>query len=161
MPAPRSDPSQLSLEPRPDDDNTTPTPIHRDRPSLLDQLSIIDTEGWDGPAGTRLLQYLRTELVRPLTIHLGLRGSAASQAEATAWEAVWLEATNPSLRAADSPWGVLWRTARRAVLNEVVATRFASLDPSAQRHRVRVPILWEDLCWRRRTVDVDEGAGIQ
>ena len=38
MPAPRSDPSQLSLEPGPDDDNTTPTPIRRDRPSLLDQL---------------------------------------------------------------------------------------------------------------------------
>ena len=126
MPAPRPDPFQLSLQPGPDDDITTPTTIRRDRPSLLDQLRIIDTEGWDGPAGTRLLQYLRTELVRPLTIHLGLRGAAASQAEATAWEAVWLEATNPSLRTAQSPWGVLWRTARRAVLNEVVATRFAS-----------------------------------
>src|SRR5665647_3953471 len=102
MPAPRPDPSQLSLEPGagPDYDNTTATTIRRDRPSLLDHLGIIDTEGWDGPAGTRLLQYLRTELVRPLTIHLGLRGAAASQAEATAWEAVWLEATNPSLRAA-------------------------------------------------------------
>src|SRR5665647_3725254 len=51
MPAPRSDPFQLSLEPGagPDDDNTpTPTPIRRDRPSLLHQLSIIDAEGWDG-----------------------------------------------------------------------------------------------------------------
>src|SRR5450830_270456 len=126
MPAPRPDPFQLSLEPGPDDDNTTAPAIRRDRPSLLHQLRIIDAEGWDGPAGTRLLQYLRAELVRPLTIHLGLRGAAASQAEATAWEAVWLEATNPSLRTAQSPWGVLWRTARHAVLNEVVATRFAS-----------------------------------
>ena len=54
MPAPRPDPFQLSLEPGPDYDNTTtPTPIRRDRPSLLHQLSIIDVEGWDGPAGTR------------------------------------------------------------------------------------------------------------
>jgi len=152
MPAPRSDPSQLRLEPGPDDNTTTPTTIHRDRPSLLHQLSIIDVEGWDGPAGTRLLQYLRAELVRPLTIHLGLRGSAASQAEATAWEAVWLEATNPSLRAADSPWGVLWRTARRAVLNEVVATRFASsprqgwiLAAAARRGQEHPPISLEAL----------------
>ena len=129
MPAPRSDPFQLSLEPGPgpDDDITTPTTIRRDRPSLLHQLSIIDTEGWDGPAGTRLLQYLRTELVRPLTIHLGLRGAAASQAEATAWEAVWLEATNPSLRTAHSPWGVLWRTARRSP--------WKPLWPRVGRHR--------------------------
>jgi len=130
MPAPRPDPFQLSLEPGagPDDDNTTtPTTIRRDRPSLLDQLSIIDTEGWDGTAGTRLLQYLRTELVRPLTIHLGLRGSAASQGEATAWEAVWVEATNPSLRTAHSPWGVLWRTARRSP--------WKPLWPRVGRHR--------------------------
>ena len=56
MPAPRSDPFQLSLEPGagPDDDNTTTaTAIRRDRPSLLHQLRIIDTEGWDGPAGAR------------------------------------------------------------------------------------------------------------
>ena len=153
MPAPRSDPFQLSLEAEAGpDDNTTAPAIRRDRPSLLDQLSIIDTEGWDGPAGTRLLQYLRAELVRPLTIHLGLRGAAASQAEATAWEAVWLEATNPSLRAAQSPWGVLWRTARRAVLNEVVATRFASsprhgwiLAAAARRGQEHPPISLEAL----------------
>ena len=57
MPAPRPDPYQLTLQPGagPDDDNTTTTPttIRRDRPSLLDQLSIIDAEGWDGPAGAR------------------------------------------------------------------------------------------------------------
>ena len=165
MPAPRSDPFQLSLEPGPDDDITTATTIRRDRPSLLDQLSIIDAEGWDGPAGTRLLQYLRTELVRPLTIHLGLRGAAASQAEATAWEAVWLEATNPSLRAADSPWGVLWRTARRAVLNEVVATRFASsprqgwiLAAAARRGQEHPPISLEALVaegWETPSNDLD------
>ena len=44
MPAPRSDPFQLSLEPGPDDDNTTAPTIRRDRPSLLDQLSIIDAD---------------------------------------------------------------------------------------------------------------------
>jgi hypothetical protein len=170
MPAPRPDPFQLSLEPgpgpRPDYDiTTTPTPIRRDRPSLLHQLSIIDTEGWDGPAGTRLLQSLRTELVRPLTIHLGLRGAAASQAEATAWEAVWVEATNPSLRTAQSPWGVLWRTARRAVLNEVVATRFASsprhgwlLAAATRRGQEHPPISLEALVaegWETPSNDLD------
>ena len=88
MPAPRSNPFQLSQEPGADDDNTTPTPIRRDRPSLLDQLSIIDTEGWDGTAGTRLLQYLRAE---------------------------------------QSPWGVLWRTARRSP--------WKPLWPRVGRHR--------------------------
>ena len=55
MPAPRSDPFQLSLEPGAgtDYDNTTAPTIRRDRPSLLHQLSIIDAEGWDGPAGAR------------------------------------------------------------------------------------------------------------
>jgi hypothetical protein len=53
MPAPRSDPFQLSLQPGPDYENTTAPTIRRDRPSLLHQLSIIDAEEWDGPAGTR------------------------------------------------------------------------------------------------------------
>ena len=93
-----------------------PAPITHTRQSLLNALETIDSEGWDGPTGTTLLQSLRTEMVRPLAIDTGLRGAAASQAEATAWEAVWLAMTKPSLRTTGSPWGVLWQVARRAVL---------------------------------------------
>lgn len=100
--------------------------ITRDREALLDALTVIDTTGWDSPVGTALLQYIRTDLVRPLAIDLGVRGAAASQAEATAWEAVWVAMTKPSLRSAGSPWGVLWQVARRAVLGEIVAARFAT-----------------------------------
>src|SRR5665647_86828 len=54
-----------------------PVPITRTRQSLLNALETIDSEGWDGPTGTTLLQSLRTELVRPLAIDTGLRGRAA------------------------------------------------------------------------------------
>jgi hypothetical protein len=65
----------------------TPTPrITRDRQGLLDALTVIDSEGWEGTTATTLLEYVRTEIVRPLAIDVGLRGAAASQAEATGWE---------------------------------------------------------------------------
>ncbi|MGW6130778.1 hypothetical protein ACWFNE_12205 [Cellulomonas sp. NPDC055163] len=106
--------------------------ITRDRQGLLGALAAVDAEGWDSPAGTALLQYVRTQLVRPLAIDLGVRGAAASQAEATAWEAVWVAMTKPSLRSAGSPWGVLWQVARRAVLGEVVAAQFATNERRAR-----------------------------
>jgi hypothetical protein len=50
----------------------TPTPrIVRDRQGLLDALAVIDSEGWEGPTATALLEYVRTEIVRPLAIDLG------------------------------------------------------------------------------------------
>ena len=49
-----------------------PAPITRTRQSLLNALETIDSEGWDGPTGTTLLQSLRTEMVRPLAIDSGL-----------------------------------------------------------------------------------------
>src|SRR3954454_2452891 len=82
-------------------------PVVRDRHSLLRMLDAIDVEGWDGPTGTALLHYVRERIVRPLAISVGLRGAVASQAEATAWQGLWVELTKPSLRAATSPWGVL------------------------------------------------------
>lgn len=106
--------------------------ITRDRPGLLDALSTIDTEGWEGPTATTLLNYVRTDLVRPLTISAGLRGAAAAQAEATGWEAAWFVLAKPSLRTADSPWGVLWQAARRAVLGEIVSTRYATEERRAR-----------------------------
>jgi hypothetical protein len=118
---------------------TAPPRITRDRQGLLDALAAIDAEGWEGPTATALLRYVRAELVRPLAINTGLRGAAASQAEATGWEAVWLAMTKPSLRTAASPWGVLWQVARRAVLGEIVAAKYGteerrgrSLDAAAR-----------------------------
>jgi hypothetical protein len=105
----------------------TPTPrITRDRQGLLDLLTVIDSEGWEGSTATALLEYVRTEMVRPLAIDAGLRGTAASQAEATAWETVWLILTKPALRTASSPWGVIWQAARRAVLGEILAAKYAT-----------------------------------
>ena len=101
-------------------------PITRDPRGLLDALAVIDGEGWEGETATALLSYVRQELVRPLTIDIGLRGAAASQAEATAWEAVWLKLCDPHLRSSRSPWGVIWQTARRAVLGEILAARWGT-----------------------------------
>jgi len=124
-----------------------PEAIQRTREALLDLLDSIDQEGWEGPAGTDLLQYVRAEMIRPLAVAVGLRGAMASQAEATAWEAVWLALTKPSLRTAGTPWGVLWQTARRAVLSEIVAGQFATterrgweLAVAARKGEVRLPL---------------------
>ncbi|WP_315092725.1 hypothetical protein [uncultured Cellulomonas sp.] len=92
---------------------------------------MIDIEGWDGPTGTALLHYVRERIVRPLAISVGLRGAAASQAEATAWQALWVELTKPALRTATSPWGILGQVARRQLLGEIVAARFATNDRRA------------------------------
>ncbi len=98
----------------------------RDRQTLLRMLDAIEGEGWDGPTGTRLLTYLRERVVRPLAISVGLRGAAASQAEATAWQGVWVELSRPSIRHVTSPWGVIRQVARRQLLGEIVATRFGT-----------------------------------
>jgi len=100
--------------------------VERTKAVLLALLDSVDVEGWNGPTATALLSYLRTDLIRPLAVDVGLRGAAASQAEATAWEAVWLQLCAPSLRSAKSPWGVLWQTARRALLGEILAARWAT-----------------------------------
>lgn len=67
---------------------------------------------------------LLTQPVRPLVVDAGLRGAAASQAEAPGWQGVWVTLTPPALRSAGSPWGVIWKAARRAVQ----AVRLASVD---------------------------------
>jgi hypothetical protein len=59
----------------------TSTPVRsitRDRDTVLQLLDVIDTEGWDGPTGTRLLDYVRDTVVRPLVVDAGLRGAAPS-----------------------------------------------------------------------------------
>lgn len=89
--------------------------------ALLDQ---IDVDGWESPAGTTLLTYIRETLVRPLTVDLGMRGAASSQAEISAWEDVWEVLNGPALRKADSPWGLIWSVARHAILTEAVCARY-------------------------------------
>src|SRR4051812_39908122 len=96
--------------------HSAPLTITRDREGLLAALSVIDDEGWEGPTATALLMFVRLKIARPLVIDVGLRGLAASQAEASAWQAAWIAMTKPSLRRAVSPWGVLWRAAKRAAL---------------------------------------------
>ncbi|WP_421740714.1 hypothetical protein [Cellulomonas sp.] len=108
-----------------------PLTITRDRDGLLAALCAIDDEGWNGPTATRLLTFVRQEIARPLAIDVGLRGLAASQAESSAWQAAWIAMSKPELRRAASPWGVLWRAAKRAALGEVVAARYGKVERRA------------------------------
>jgi hypothetical protein len=93
----------------------------RDRASLLAQLATIDEAGWDSDPGESLLRHVRATVVLPHVEAQGLRGPTASQAEATAWQAVWEALNSDLIRTVPSPWGVLWVTARRAVRGEIVA----------------------------------------
>jgi hypothetical protein len=149
----------------------TPTPrITRDRQGLLDVLTVIDSEGWEGPTATAFLEYVRTEIVRPLAIDAGLRGAAASQAEATGWETAWVSLTKPSLRTAGSPWGVIWQAARRAVLGEIVAATYAteerrgrSLAAAARNGELSPPTSLDALAatgWEPACATADPAAGV-
>ena len=100
----------------------------RDNGRLLTMLEQVADEGWDGPTGRRLLVFVREHLARPLAVGAGLRGLAASQAEASAWQAAWEVLAFQDLRDAGQPWGVVWRAAQRAVTGEVFAARYGA-DP--------------------------------
>ena len=126
--------------------------ITRDSRGLRDALAVIDGEGWDGATATNLLMYIRCELIRPLTIDTGLRGGDAWEGEMAAWEAVWLKLCDPNLRSMTSPWGVIWQTARRAVLGEILAARWGTArrrgwvyDADERAGRVVRPISLEPL----------------
>lgn len=126
--------------------------IAKRRDDLRERLDDIAVEGWEGPTATNLLRFVRSHIVRPLVVDVGLRGGAASEAEATAWEVLWLKLQEPSLRSARSPWGVLWQTARRAVLGEILAQRWGApprrawkLDAAERAGRARRPIALEPL----------------
>ena len=98
----------------------------RDRTDLFDRLDRIAVQGWDGPTGRRLLTAVRGGLARPLAVGAGLRGAAASQAEASAWQAAWEVLAFTDLRTIDEPWGVVWAAARRAVTGEIVGAAYAT-----------------------------------
>lgn len=105
----------------------------RDRASLLAQLEVIDVDGWDSPTGEALLRHVRSTVVLPHVQSQGLSGTAAAQAEATAWQAVWQALAGDVVRTASSPWGVLWVTAGRAVRGEVVAATWCTRAEKAWR----------------------------
>lgn len=71
---------------------------------------------------------MRERLARPLVIGAGLRGLAASQAEASAWQAAWEVLAFQNLGDADKPWRVVWKAAQRAVTGAVVSARYGT-DP--------------------------------
>ncbi|NMR19231.1 hypothetical protein [Cellulomonas fimi] len=107
----------------------------RDDRNLLEELGRIDACGWDDPVATALLTFVREDLVRPMVVAEGLRGLAASQAEATGWETAWETLRAPSLRQAASPWGVVWVAVQRAVRGEALAARYCTTSIKAWRAR--------------------------
>ena len=107
--------------------------VPRDNAELMTMLEHVAQEGWDGPAGRRLLTFVRERLARPLAVGAGLRGLAASQAEASAWQAAWEVLAFQDLRHTDKPWGVVWRAAQRAVTGEVVSARYGVAPRGAWR----------------------------
>jgi len=124
----------------------------RDGRRLLEDLARIDTFGWSHPVATALLVFVRDDLVRPLVQSEGLRGLAAEQAEATGWEAAWETLNSPGLRAAPSPWGVVWTVVRRAVRQEAVAAKYCTGLDRAWRVRAHcrsgpalTPVSWDRL----------------
>jgi hypothetical protein len=98
---------------------------------LLARLDRIEVEGWDGPVGTELLEYVRTNMVWIQVISAGLTGPAREQAEATGWAIAWETLRSPGLRTADWPWSVLWVAVRRAVRGEWVAGAYLTSPRTA------------------------------
>ena len=145
-------------------------PVRASTDQLLADLDRIDSEGWDGPTGRSLLEYVRVHLVAPQVAATGLCGPAAAQAEASGWEAAWQAMSRPYLRTVARPWSVLWVAIRRAVRGEVVAGWFVTGERSAWRcspagslsdselahvSRLPTPASLDELSARGRDVQVD------
>ncbi|MCL3862052.1 hypothetical protein [Actinotalea sp. K2] len=98
----------------------------RDHDQLRRTLVRIEAEGWDGPTGRGLLEFVRQDMIRRMVVGLGLRGTAAYEAEATGWAAAWEALNAPRLAEAELPWSLVHAAARRAVLGELLAARYAT-----------------------------------
>lgn len=102
------------------------------------ELGVIDQQGWDSPAGMRLLRDLRAGVVRPVVRASRLTGPAADQAESSAWAAAWEAIRRPTAREAVNPAGMVWSAVRRTVGAEVGAampvawTTSTEQDPRAE-----------------------------
>ncbi len=118
-------------------------------PVLRDALLRVEREGWDGAEGRELLERVRREVVRPVVLGSGLRGPAADQAEASAWQAAWDALRRPSALTAENPGGMVWVAVRRAVWAELrperVARRVATVTGDAGPSRDAAPISLERL----------------
>ena len=109
--------------------------LDRTRMSLLAYLDLVDVHGWDSSAGCALLAYVRDAVVRPQVTYRGLTGPVAAQAEATAWTMTWRTLTSPRIRQAESPWGILWSAARRAIEDESIAAAYGTQPRKAWQQR--------------------------
>jgi len=109
--------------------------LHRTRMSLLAHLDLVDVHGWDSAAGCALLAYVRDTVVRPQVAYRRLTGPVAAQAEATAWTMTWRTLTSPRIREAESPWGILWSAARRAIEDESIAAAYGTQPRKAWQQR--------------------------
>ncbi|MGB7981444.1 MAG: hypothetical protein WCF36_11710, partial [Candidatus Nanopelagicales bacterium] len=94
-----------------------------DPQTVRDALDAVDRQGWDGPAGTALLDHVRAAVVVPVVRRTGLRGAAAEQAAASGWSAAWDALRRPTARRAVNPGGMVWSAVRRAVWAEWEADR--------------------------------------
>ncbi len=94
-----------------------------DPQTVRDALDAIDRQGWDGAAGTELLDHVRAAVVMPVVRRSGLRGAAAQQAASSGWSAAWDALRRPSARSAQNPGGMVWAAVRRAVWAEWEADR--------------------------------------
>ncbi len=105
------------------------------RDGLLAELAEIESEGWNGERGRRLLAYVLNHVVRTQVIASGLAGPAAAQAEATGWEVAWEILNRPRVRELDSPWGWVWVAVRRAIQGEVLSAVYLAGEREAWRTR--------------------------
>lgn len=96
------------------------------------ELGVIDQQGWDSPAGVRLLHDLRAGVVRPVVRASRLTGPAADQAESSAWAAAWEAIRRPTAREAVNPAGMVWSAVRRTVGAEVGAALPVAWTPSTE-----------------------------
>lgn len=115
----------------PEEPAVTDSPLSRDE--LLARLAVIDAEGWDSPAGTDLLRYVRRTVVRTCVRLSGLRGREAVEAESTAWTAAWESLSSDYLRQTEAPMNVLWAVVRRAVATDLLAARWLTDDRECWR----------------------------
>lgn len=103
------------------------------REDLLAELAAIDSEGWEGDRGRRLLAHVRATIVRPQVISARLTGPVADQAEATGWEVAWEALMHARLREVQSPWGWIWVAVQRAIRNEVMGARYLTTESKGRR----------------------------
>lgn len=111
---------------RADDSARSGTLDVSDRRGLHQALDEVAANGWECPSGDAILGYTRSRVVAPLVAGLHLTGASATEAEAVGWVAGWQALARPTIREAQSPWGVVRAAARAAVLGELLAAQYGT-----------------------------------